>query len=115
MITFLQAVAKFEGFGASATNRPTRNHNPGDLEYGRFTIAHGAVNTDGRFAIFPDDATGFAAMAALFNSAYLNLTVTQAINKYAPSNENNVTAYVSYICRYTGLAPDTILTEEILK
>jgi len=35
-----------------------RNNNPGNLEYRQLAQAHGAIGSDGRFAIFPDDATG---------------------------------------------------------
>jgi hypothetical protein len=113
MTSFLDAIARMEGFYVKGS-RPQRNHNPGDIEYGKFARAHGANGTDGRFAIFPDDTTGFAAMSALFKSAYLGLTITQAINKYAPSDENNTTRYINLICQWTGLTPDTILNEDIL-
>jgi hypothetical protein len=42
--------------------RNRRNNNPGNIEYGPFAKEHGAIGTDGRFAIFPDEETGFRAM-----------------------------------------------------
>lgn len=83
--------------GSGAGSRSWRNNNPGNLEYGDFARAHGATGTDGHFAIFPSVQAGTDAQRALlFNSdAYRNLTLPQAISKWAPGSENNVPAYVS--------------------
>ena len=77
-------------------SRSWRNNNPGNIEYGPFAMAHGATGSDGRFAIFPDYASGRAAQSSLlFDSpAYRNLTLGQAISKWAPGTENNVPAYI---------------------
>lgn len=102
LMGFLQAVAREEGFYAVGT-RPNRNNNPGDIEYGKFAMAHGATSTDGRFAIFPDAGTGFKAMAALFLApAYAGFTVAQALNKWAPPIENQTSQYIRNICIWTG-------------
>lgn len=107
---FVEAIAKMEGFYVKGT-RPQRNHNPGDIEYGKFAIAHGAIGTDGRFAIFPDDPTGFAALTALLSGpAYQGLTVEQAINRYAPPVENNTSRYVHLICEWANVQPNTLLS-----
>ena len=67
-------------YEASGGSRAWRNNNPGNLEYGKFARGNGAIGTDGRFAIFPDTATGFNAMANLLStSAYQNLTIEGAI------------------------------------
>lgn len=92
----------------SGGTRAWRNNNPGNLEYGKFTRDNGAIGTDGRFAIFPDTATGFNAMANLLSTnAYQNLTIEGAINRYAPPNENNVENYLKSIERQTGFPPST--------
>jgi hypothetical protein len=67
-------------------SRNWRNNNPGNIEYGDFAKKHGAINSDGRFAIFPDYATGRAAKEALVfeDKNYKNLNLTDAITKYAP-------------------------------
>jgi len=121
MLTFTQAIARMEGFGASPTNRPTRNNNPGDIEYGPFAVAHGATRIEDtpqhvnpRFAYFPDVATGFAAMSALLQMHYIGMSVENVIAKYAPPVENDTDAYVKDVCEWTGLAPTTILTKELL-
>ena len=87
-----QGGGSFRKVGGS---RSWRNNNPGNIEYGDFARRYGAIGTDGRFAIFPDEATGQRARAALiFNGdKYRNLTLTQAIERYAPSSENHTTAY----------------------
>lgn len=112
-LTFLQAIARQEGFYAPQT-RPARNNNPGDIEYGKFAIAHGATGTDGRFAIFHDEEAGFAAMRALLSTAYLGLTLEQAIAKWAPASENNDGLYVHNVSLWTGMEPGTVLTPENL-
>jgi hypothetical protein len=100
-----------EGFGVNASNRPTRNHNPGDLEYGTFAKSHGATGSDGRFAIFPDDETGKKALYALLRtSEYSKLTVEQAINRFAPPNENNTKGYVASVTASTGLKASDLLS-----
>lgn len=115
MISFCEAIARMEGWMAP-DSRVRRNHNPGDIEYGRFAVAQGATGTDGRFAIFPDDATGFRAMAALLSGpAYVGKTLAQAIAKYAPSTENDVENYIHCVCSWTGLTPDTPITGNLLE
>jgi hypothetical protein len=113
-MTLLQAIARMEGW-LVPTSRVRRNHNPGDIEYGRFAVSCGATDTDGRFAIFPDDATGFKAMATLLaGPVYAGKTLQQAISIYAPSTENDVQNYVSCVCSWTGLTPASVITPELL-
>jgi len=113
MQTFMEAIAREEGFYVPGT-RPARNNNPGDIEFGRFTQAHGATGGDPRFAVFPSPAEGFAAMRALLLSAYKGITVAQALNKWAPPVENATNSYIANVCTWTGLTPETVLTEELI-
>lgn len=96
-----QGGGNFRKMGGS---RSWRNNNPGNIEYGDFARRYGAIGTDGRFAIFPDEATGQRARAALiFNGdKYRNLTLTQAIERYAPSSENHTTAYQRRVLAAVG-------------
>jgi hypothetical protein len=110
-LTFMQAIAREEGFYTPGT-RPARNCNPGDIEWGRFTQAHGATGGDPRFAIFPTCEAGFAAMRALLLGAYVGLTVEAALNKWAPPIENQTNAYIAHVCAWTGLRSDMVLTPE---
>lgn len=113
MLTFIEAIAKEEGFGANPQNQPTRRNNPGDIEDGPFAQAHGALPSDGtRFAHFPDAATGFAALRALLMAHYLGLTVAAALNKWAPPVENQTNMYIGNVSKWTGLTPETVLTAE---
>jgi hypothetical protein len=78
-------------------SRSWRNRNPGNIEYGKFAKEHGAIGSDGRFAIFRTEEDGVNAQRQLlFNGEnYRNLTLAQAINRWAPASENNVPAYIS--------------------
>lgn len=86
-------------------NRNERNNNPGNIEYGAWAIAHGATGSDGRFAIFPDLATGYGAAQALLSGygASGNNTVGGIIGKWAPANENNTSAYASTVAKGMGV------------
>ena len=107
-MTLLEGMAKMEGFGRPNA-RPTKNNNPGDLEYGPFAKAHGAIGTDGRFAIFPDPATGFSAMRALLQTKYGGMTLEDALNKYAPPVENQTNVYLKDVCSFVGCQPTDII------
>lgn len=113
-MTFLEAIAKYEGFGVPGAI-PTRDNNPGDVCAGGFATRHGADGVDvrnPRFAHFPDAATGFAAMRALFLAHYVGLTVRDALMRYAPPAENNTAAYINFVCRAACLKPGDVLTAE---
>lgn len=85
-------------------SRSWRNNNPGNMEYNEYTRSLGAIGTDGRFAIFPDYATGRAAKETMLFSGknYQNLTLTEAINRYAPSQENNTDVYKKAVLSAVG-------------
>lgn len=108
LLNFLQAVAKEEGFYVRGS-RPQRNNNPGDVEWGRFALAHGAIHSEqplGRFAVFSTSEAGFAAMKALFEApVYSALTVEQALNKWAPPVENETNLYIKNVCSWVGCQP----------
>lgn len=75
-------------------NRNWRNNNPGNIEYGQFAISMGAIGTDGRFAIFPTMDMGYKAADTLMKGKnYQNLTIAQAIRRWAPETENDVQIY----------------------
>ncbi|PJB72041.1 MAG: hypothetical protein CO093_03845 [Alphaproteobacteria bacterium CG_4_9_14_3_um_filter_47_13] len=88
------------------------NNNPGNLEYGDFAKSRGAIGTDGRFAIFPSPESGMKAQASLLQSGnYKNLTIEQAIHRYAPSHENNTNRYVSIIANAAGVDKSTKMSD----
>jgi len=92
--------------------RNWRNNNPGNLEYGGFAKAKGAVGTDGRFAVFPTLEIGSKAKEDLvFGKNYINLSIRNAIARYAPESENDVNMYVNQIVQATNASPDTVLKD----
>lgn len=109
------SIAQFEGY-----NKPgsvaQRNNNPGNLRSGP-----GQIGTDSLgFAIFPDAATGWAA---LDNQVNLNvargLTLQQffagepgVYAGYAPSaDSNNPTQYANFVASQAGIPTDVPLNQ----
>jgi hypothetical protein len=89
-------------------DRATRNNNPGNIEAGSYADSQGAIGTDGRFAVFGSRLTGMRAQAGLvFGKNYANLSLRQAIEKYAPSFENNSAAYAAAVAAAAGVSLDT--------
>lgn len=92
--------------------RNWRNNNPGNLEFGPFARSKGAVGTDGRFAVFPTLEIGNKAKEDLvFGKNYIDLSIYNAIAKYAPESENDVRMYVSQIVQATGASSETKLSD----
>lgn len=110
-MTLPQAIALEEGFYADGPpNRPQRNLNPGDLEWHPWMKAFGAMVGDPRFAIFPTADQGFAALLHLLQlPLYRGKTVAQAIGQFAPGNENDTRSYISHVCSWCEVTPDTII------
>lgn len=111
--TILEAIARMEGWNVP-NSRCRRNHNPGNIEAGRFATAHHATGADGRFAEFETDAAGFAALAALLaGPAYAGLTIALAIAKFAPPPENNTALYLVNVCGWVGCEPTDLLAAHL--
>lgn len=93
--------------------RAWRNNNPGNIRYGKFAKANGAVGSDGEFAVFPSYEAGRKAKRELlFNSTgYAGKTIAQAITRYAPPSENNTQAYIATVAESLGLPADTKLSD----
>jgi hypothetical protein len=95
--------------------RGIRNNNPGNIEYGPFTKGLGATGSDGRFAVFRSMTEGVCALARLLIVYYDKKlpdridTVREVINRWAPSNENDTSAYVMAVCQLCEVGPDDIL------
>lgn len=89
-------------------DRAMRNNNPGNIEYGKYARSKGAIGTDGRFAVFPSRETGVRAQSGLlFGKNYKDLTLAEAIAKYAPEFENNTAAYAATVAAMSGVSLDT--------
>ena len=93
-------------------NIPWRNNNPGDIRDGSFARSQpGYIGSDGAFAIFATPDAGYAAQSALlFGKSYINLSIADAITKYAPPSENNTTAYINSITTALGVSSNTPLS-----
>jgi hypothetical protein len=116
-MTLLEAIAAFEGFGASPMNRPTRNNNPGNISYGPHARRHGGTMevipagfvSKPRFASFATPEAGWRALRALLETTYKGHTVSEFMQRYAPPFENNTDMYIRYICTKVGCSPDDII------
>jgi len=93
--------------------RNWRNNNPGNIEYGPFAQSLGAVGSDGRFAVFPSYEAGRQAKEQLIFSSpsYRDLTLEQAISRYAPPNENNTRSYINQVAAAAGVPASTPMSQ----
>ncbi len=106
--------------GAAATRSggslAWRNHNPGNIKWGPFAKENGAIGPgEGGHAVFPSYESGKVAMTKLLFSAdraYLTLTISEAMAKYAPASDNNdPIAYANYLSRAASVPPSTVLQD----
>lgn len=111
-LTISRAIAREEGYYV-AGSRAYRNNNPGNIEYGAFSRAFGSTHGDPRFAVFPSIDAGFKCLSTLLAHHYAGLTIAQAIEKWAPSTENNTASYIRNICAWTELTPETVIDGHI--
>ena len=90
--------------------RNWRNNNPGNIRKGNYAISKGAIGDDGAFAVFPTLDAGLKAKEDLvFGKHYINLSIKDAISKYAPPSENNTNMYIQRVVDATGASSDTVL------
>lgn len=98
LATLLAAMAQREGYGSDASNRPTRDNNPGDIKVPAGGIAEAQARygdpgatvdpvpaTDGgMFIKFSTPEAGFRAMGTLLKSgAYSGLSIDAALKKWS--------------------------------
>ena len=107
------------GFIRSGGSIAWRFFNPGNLRGSDLQCTTIKTNPNGSFAVFPDAETGELALYNLLSSNpnYRDLTVQNAIYKYAPPSQNNTTRYINQL-RNAGInmnAKLSDLTEEELK
>lgn len=92
--------------------RAWRNNNPGNIRMSEFSRRAGAIGEAGGFAVFPDEQTGARAVKQLLTgNSYKNLTIANAVSRYAPPSENNTVAYQRSIERLTGLSVNRRISE----
>ena len=94
--------------------RGVRNNNPGNIDYNPANKWEGQIGIEKgvpkpRFAEFVDPESGIRALAKLlltyFNKHKLK-TVRGIINRWAPSVENNTSAYVNQVANFLNVGPD---------
>jgi hypothetical protein len=113
-IQAMNQIARAEGFyeSGSKQNIPQRAHNPTDIEYGPFAIAHGAtgyVLAQGgkKIATFADEMAGWAAAYALLGtSGYAGLSTEQTISRWqtgrTPGGSSPVERLMMYLHGVAG-------------
>lgn len=85
--------------------RAWRNHNPGNIRAGEFAKANGAIGQDADgFAIFGSAEAGAAAKQKLIfeGKNYKDLSLSAAIARYAPPNENDTGKYQRTVLAAVG-------------
>jgi hypothetical protein len=95
--------------------RGLRNNNPGNLKYtaidwqGKIPIKQ---NKDKVFEQFENLSFGLRAMMKdlIHDINKGKNTVKKLISEYAPSSENNTTAYVNQVCKSIGVGQDEKIT-----
>lgn len=94
--------------GSSTEPRGIRNNNPGNLNFvgQRGATLEGGAN--GRFARWQTAHEGLQALAnqlRLYSDRGLD-SVRKVINTYAPSSENDTSAYIDQLAMFMGIDPD---------
>jgi hypothetical protein len=90
--------------------------NPGNIRsgerYGAYKGKKFTTESVGAFAIFPDEATGHAAILKLLKD-YGHITVLDTMKKYAPKGDgkNDPVAYAKTVAKRVGATIDTYLDE----
>lgn len=95
--------------GDKGDARGIRNNNPGNLEYSKTNPWVGQTGDDGRFAKFETPEHGIRALGRnLLSYQRQGIdTVSDIINRWAPSSDNNNTdAYIQAVCAQLGVTPD---------
>lgn len=83
-----------------------QNNNPGNIRYVASIPWQGQVGSNQGFAVFSDLQHGIRAF--VINASNLikqDGTLQAYLNQYAPSGENNTTAYIDYVSAATGIQP----------
>lgn len=91
--------------------RGIRNNNPGNIRWGADWLG---LKKDGKlqdpsFCVFTTSVAGIRALAKVlinYKKLYGLKTVREIINRYAPPNENQTTAYVQSVAKQLNILPD---------
>lgn len=92
-----------------AVPRGERNNNPGNIRISSTAWQGKVIGKDTAFETFATAADGIRAMAKLLRNyqvIYGLNTVRRIIGRWAPSSENNTSAYVAAVAAALGVGPD---------
>ncbi|MBR5354829.1 MAG: hypothetical protein IK122_01740, partial [Alphaproteobacteria bacterium] len=86
-----------------------RNNNPGNIKKSSFARNNGAVGETDKWAVFPNEETGLIAITKLLRTdGYNQLSISEAIHKWAPASDNNhPVTYSRNVSKMTGLSINT--------
>ncbi|QBH98427.1 structural protein [Limnobaculum zhutongyuii] len=97
---------------AANQSRGIRNNNPGNIDYNPENNWKGQLPFDPvlekRFCRFQSAEYGIRALMSLlgtYQRKYKLRTVAALINRWAPTNENNTSAYVNDVTKDLGVSP----------
>lgn len=72
----------------------------------------GAIGEAGGFAVFPHETTGQSSIERLLKTKnYINLSIKEAIFRYAPPSENNSAQYAQDLAKFTQLSLDRKISD----
>ena len=98
---------------SSKTPRGLRNLNPGNIRRSKTRYqGEKSDSTDAAFKQFESLEWGYRAIFMLLHTYRVRGygdTIAKMIARYAPPSENNTEAYISRVCRSTGIDRDTTL------
>jgi hypothetical protein len=95
-------------------NIPTFCNNPGALRPSSIKevndLAIGTIQApSGEFLHFANEEHGYKALELVLKKVYWNGSISDCINRYAPSFENNTSGYVGKIVSKMGISPNTLV------
>lgn len=94
-------------FSFSGGDPNWRNQNPGNLVPGKVSSRNGAIGKAGQFAIFPSYESGHVALLDSLKNVYGEKSISQMIQRYAPTNENKTDVYLKFLQKQTGIKDST--------
>lgn len=107
------------GIDLNTAPRGVRNNNPGNIEFNPANNWKGlhpmSQSIDKRFCVFTEPEWGIRALMIIlrnYQRKYGLKTVEKIINRWAPSVENNTSAYVNHVCKQMEVDKDTELNLE---
>lgn len=105
---------KLEQIKGSKQPLSVRNNNPGNIRGKDGAFVKYATPEEGQQAMANDLSVKIggksAAMKAKFGDNY-QPTLSNLIHTWAPTNENDTTAYINTVAKETGIAPGQVLTQ----